>query len=326
MRILAGDIGGTNTRLRLLDGESSANLRVIDEATFNSRAFATFDEIAVSFLRGQSLNAAALAVAGPVHDNRVRTTNLPWLVDGRALASQLAAKHVAVINDFHAVVLGIETLGPNDLHVLNDAPADPAGPRVVIGAGTGLGEAVAMPTAAGLIVLASEGGHADFAPRNDEEVALLHYLATKHGRVSVERAVSGPGLHSIYEYLVTTQRFPELSTTRARMRSEEVGSVIGSAALDGSDPACVHAVNLFLDLYGAEAGNFALKVLPKGGLFVAGGIASRLLPLLPSSRFLESFLAKGRMRPLLEATRVSVVLRPDVGLLGAAARAATLAF
>ncbi|MBK8169856.1 MAG: glucokinase [Sandaracinaceae bacterium] len=317
MRILAGDIGGTNTRLALFTGDDVAGMKRAREEVFESHAHASLDEVVKIFLRDEKLDAASFGVAGPVVDNAVRATNLPWCVDATALAAKLALPRVYVLNDFHAIALGIPLLQPSDLHCLNDVAADPQGTVVVIGAGTGLGEAVLVPSQRGPTILSSEGGHSDFAPRNDEEFELLKFMQAIHGRVSVERVVSGPGLASIFDFVVATKRESAMPSTLRRMESEDKGAVIGELALAGADPACARAAHIFLALYGAEAGNLALKVLAPGGLYLAGGIAPRLLPMLHASDFMSSFFAKGRMRRLLEKTRVNVILQTDVGLLGA---------
>lgn len=317
MRILAGDIGGTHTHLALFEGKAPQAMKRVREKKFSSQSHKSLDEVVRLFLAADTVDVASFGVAGPVVDNAVRATNLPWHVVPGELRASLGIARVFVLNDFHAVAMGIPLLAAADLQLLHDGEVDPDGPVVVAGAGTGLGEAILVHTSTGPVVLASEGGHTDFAPRNADEIALLQFMLTRHARVSVERVVSGMGLAAIFDFVTSTGRAVAAPSTLARMNNEDKGAVIGELALKNADAACSFTVQLFLSMYGAELGNLALKVLPRGGLYVAGGIAPRLLPLLSSSQFMESFLAKGRMRPLLEVTRVSLILQTDVGLLGA---------
>ncbi len=324
MRVLAADVGGTKTLLSLHDVDDDGFHRELRSARFTSREHAGFAALARIFLADDlaSVTHAGIGVAGPVDVDAsgcesVRTTNLAWHLDARALEEALGLERVRLVNDFHAVALGIPRLPADDFEVLQEGAVDPDGPLAILGAGTGLGEAVVLPVAGHWRVIASEGGHCDFAPRNEVEIALLRHLLTRHARVSYERIVSGPGLHNVYEFVVAAGLAAERADTRAQLEAGDPAAVIGARALAGDDDACVRAVALFLDVYGAEAGNLALKVLPRGGLYVAGGIAPRLLPKLREGGFLAAFSAKGRMSPLLAATRVSVVTNPRVGLVGA---------
>jgi glucokinase len=319
MRVLAGDVGGTKTLLGVFEGEPDA-LREVKSARFESAKYDGLGAVVRELLGDgvAGVEHAAFGIAGPIRDETVKTTNLPWEIDGRALARELGVARVRLLNDFEAVAHGIGALGPGELAVLRDVPADPDGPIAILGAGTGLGEAVVVPTSDGLRVLSSEGGHTDFAPRDELEIGLLRFLLERHDRVSVERVVSGAGLAAIYEFLVSRRIVPESENVRARIAREDPGAIIGELGLSGGDSACVRALDLFVSLYGAEAGNLALTVLPKGGLYVAGGIAPRILPALARGPFVASFLGKGRMRSVLETIRVSVVLEPRVGLRGAA--------
>lgn len=317
MHILAGDIGGTKTLLAVYDtsGQRLSELRV---ERFENASFESFDSVLRAFVRpSDAVERAAFAVAGPVVDGRAKITNLPWVMDAAPLARSLRAPAV-LLNDFVAVALGIDVLDPTELRVLQRGVVDAEGPRAVLGAGTGLGEAVMVPASPLPRVLASEGGHADFAPRNDDEIELLRFARERHGRVSVERFVSGPGLVTIFEWLVQSGRSEPARAVVDAMQTSDPAQVIGERALDGSDRACREAIRCFLSIYGAEAGNLALKVLPTGGLFVAGGMAAKLLPLVEDGTFLEGFLDKGRMRNVLERIPVSVVANVRVGLLGAA--------
>jgi glucokinase len=278
---------------------------------------------------GPSVDAAAFGVAGPVFDGQCRATNLPWHLDERVLQAELNIPRLRLINDFHANALGILALPPEDVEVLQDGPADPDGLIAILGAGTGLGEAVVLPAGHGRggsqpRVVVSEGGHCDFAPRNELEIDLLRHLMRRHERVSYERVLSGPGLVAIYEFVVSSGLAPEAEVVREELSSGDPGAVIGRRGIEGSDPACVKALDIFVSLYGAEAGNLALKVLPTGGLYIAGGIAPRILEKLKAGGFVKAMTAKGRMSPMLESLRVSVVTNPKAGLIGASRVAAAL--
>jgi glucokinase len=325
--IVAGDIGGTSTRLALYEQPEAGELRTVKTERFSSPAYGDLTTIVREFLEDAPgpVDRAGFGVAGPVHDDTAQATNLPWVLDARVLERDLGITRVRLVNDFHAVALGIGELGPDDLAVLQDQPTDPGGPVAILGAGTGLGEAIVVPDPQGgpPRVLASEGGHTDFAPRNETEIDLLRFLLQRHHRVSVERVVSGPGLHALYDFVVHTGRATTADAIKNRLTREDPGKVIGEAALAGTDPACTMAVELFLSAYGAEAGNLALKLLPTGGLFIAGGIAPQLLSRLREGPFMPSFRQKGRMTPLLDRTRVSVVLNTRIGLLGAKVAALT---
>jgi len=323
MRVLAADVGGTKTLLSLQDLDEEGFHRELRSERFVSRDFSGIAEVIRKFLGDDlaSVTHAGIGVAGPVtvdeHGESVRATNLPWRIDARALEVALDLERVRLINDFHAVALGIPKLDADDVEVLQEGVVDPSGPIAIIGAGTGLGEAIVLPVAGQWKVIASEGGHCDFAPRNELEIALLRFLLGRHERVSCERVVSGPGLLTLYRFLIEHEGLTARPDTEARMTSEDPSAVIGQRALAGDDEICVRTVDLFMSLYGSEAGNLALKVLPKGGLYIAGGVAMRLLPKLREGQFLAAFNRKGRMSPLLEATRVSVVTNPRVGLIGA---------
>ena len=323
MHVLAGDIGGTKTSLAIYSLDPAP--RLVRSARFPSQGPGLLP-IVLQFLSSgaERLQAAGFAVAGPVVDGRCKTTNLPWELDAAELSAALAVP-TALVNDFHGVALGVGTLPDDQLDFYNRSAADrdPHGVVAVIGAGTGLGEALLVPTAAGPRVLASEGGHCDFAPRDDLEIDLLRHLLGRHARVSYERVVSGPGLVALYEFLIARGHASEQASTRARMAHEAPAAVIGALGVAGDDPACARAVDLFAGLYGAEAGNLALKSLPTGGLYIAGGVGLHLRARL-RERFLAGFLAKGRMSPLLHTIPVALVLDGEVGRRGAAAATAAL--
>lgn len=323
MMVLAGDVGGTKTALALAQGGS-----IVERKVFPSAAFASLEELVREFLgpHSKDIARACFGIAGPVTENRVRTTNLKWIVDARNLERVLGIPRVTLVNDFHALAIGITVLPASDFACVNDAPSDPKGPWVLIGAGTGLGQAVVIHTGNGYQVIASEGGHTDFAPRNELEIELLRFLLKRHKRVSYERVVCGRGLVTLYEFVRERSPSAESPKVREEMAAAagDLAPIITGHALAGDDPLCEQAVSLFVSIYGAEAGNLALKVVAGGGVFIAGGIAPKILPKLLDGTFRTAFVTKGRLSPLLEATPVKVVLNSDAGLLGAAELAAHL--
>lgn len=327
MRVLAGDVGGTKTSLSLHERHADGWLEVAT-TTFPSADHAGLEVPTAAFLdaAGARPSAAAFGVAGPVANGRCHTTNLPWMIDVRALSAALAIPQVAVMNDFEATARGLLELTTDQVVVLQEGRVDPDGPVAVLGAGTGLGEATLVRTPAGLRVLPSEGGHASFAPQDEIEDGLLRFCRRQlPGHVSYERVVSGPGLATLHEYVLQSGLATSSQDTLDRLRTEDPGAVIGELGIRSADAGCARALAMFVSIYGAEAGNLALKTLPTGGLFVSGGIAPKILPALQNGAFIESFLAKGRMRRVLESIRVSVVIDPRVGLHGARALAAELA-
>lgn len=320
--LLAGDIGGTKTVLALFDAEAAVPT-LHRRAAFPSRAFKTFDAVLERFLepfRGIVLSAACFGVAGPVMAAQVRTTNLPWALDAQALAARLGLRQVSLLNDMQAMAYGMLHLPPHEFHVVSPGapPAEPAN-IAVIAAGTGLGEAMLVRIGTRYHPLATEGGHADFAPRNAMEFGLLGYLSEQHGgHVSWERVLSGSGLVALYRYL-RQRTVAEPGWLAARLQhAPDPAAVVTAVGLDRSDPVCVETLELFTSLYGAEAGNLALKTLALGGVLVGGGIAPRLLPVLRGGHFLQALTDKGRYADLLRRVPVKVALNPDAPLLGAA--------
>ncbi|CDN16142.1 Glucokinase [Richelia intracellularis] len=280
---------------------------------------------------------ACFGIAGPVVNNTAKLTNIAWSLDSERLQSELGIAQVSLINDFAAVGYGLLGLTPADLCNLQPGKPNPEAPIAIIGAGTGLGQGFLITQGEHYQVFASEGGHADFAPRTELEFQLLKYLLDKHDiqRVSVERVVSGLGLVAIYQFMRDRQlaaESPEIAQVirtweqeaEKEEKSVDPGAAIGAAAVQGSDRLAEATMQLFVEIYGAEAGNLALKLLPYGGLYVAGGIAPKILPLLESGSFLLNFTQKGRMRGILEDIPVHIVLNPQVGLVGAAVCAARL--
>lgn len=321
MRILAGDIGGTKTDLALYDGAT-----IVARKRYPSRDYPSLMAVALEFLGSITIDVAAFAVAGPVRDGRCKATNLPWEMDEVTLKEALRAP-VTLLNDLAAVIYGIPDLDPQrDLVVLSEGERDPQGPFAVVAAGTGLGEGIGVPTARGLRVLPSEGGHTDLAPRNEEEIELLRFMFKRHpARVSSERVLSGPGLVAVFDFVVTQGLASPKPETRAEMQATDPAAVIGRLGSSGEDPACERALSLFVSLYGSEAGNLALKVLPTGGLFIGGGIAPKILERLRRGDFMQALQTKGRMSDVLRTIPVSVVTSKDVAVIGARA-AAIVAF
>ncbi len=325
MLILAGDIGGTSTRLAYFD-TADGTLVPLVEKRFPSRDAGSLTEIVRRFAAEQGLAAkqACFGIAGPVRQGRVRTPNLPWSVDAAELALTLGLPSVQLVNDIDANACGIGLLGPEDLAVLNQGVPDPAGPIAVVSAGTGLGEAMAYWDGTAHRPLPSEGGHADFGPRNEMETELLLFLRAEHGRVSTERVVSGPGLRNIYRFFRDAQHLPETPAVAEAMRQGDPSAAITRAALSGDCSLCSRVLDLFVSLYGAEAGNVALRSLATGGVYLGGGIAPKIVERLKGPGFMLAFTAKGRLSPLLERIPVQVILNDRTALLGAGRLAAGL--
>ncbi len=318
MLVLAGDIGGTSTRLAYFDAIRGMTAPLA-EGRFPSREAGSLEEIVGRFAREHGLAAdrACFGIAGPVREGRVRTPNLPWSVDAAELAGTLGIPEVKLINDLEANAYGIDLLSPEDFTVLNQGASDPTGTIAVVSAGTGLGEALAYWDRTAHRPLPSEGGHADFAPRNELETELLLYLRAAHGRVSTERVVSGPGLSNIYRFLRDVRHEPETPAVAEEMLRGDPAAAITRAALAGGCPLCEQVLDLFVSLYGAEAGNVALRVLATGGIYLGGGIAPKIIERLKGPGFMLAFVAKGRLSPLLETIPVRVILNDRTALLGA---------
>jgi len=317
--ILAGDIGGTNTRLALFEG--SQELKMVAQETFPSREYTELLPIVQKFLRmhSPSIACASFGIAGPVKNGKCQATNLPWIVDSAELARGLRLTSVFLLNDLEANGWGVRVLKPEDLYLLH--PGDPTqkGNCALIAAGTGLGEAGFYWDGKEHHPFACEGGHTDFAPRDAIEMELFIYLKKIHpGHVSYERVVSGPGLRHLYEFLVQTGRVVEPSELRQEMKSRDVAKVISEWGRLGRDSGCARAVDWFVSLYGAEAGNLALKFLARGGVYIGGGIAPHLLNKFKEGGFMKSFLDKGRFHTLLESIPVRIILNDLTALLGAA--------
>lgn len=306
MRIVAGDIGGTKTLLRCVEED-----RIVFEQRFDSGAFATFDALLTEFFRQCSgaTDAACFAVAGPVFERRAEVTNLKWSIDAVALAKTFRIGQISLINDFYAIALGVPLLGPTDRLSLHEGDRRGHEPIGILGAGTGLGEAVVTWSGDQWNVVPSEGGHADFAPQDEQQTELFLALHARFGHVSWERLLSGAGLVNIFTFLGGTETDPA-----------HVAALAGSG-----DPRALKAFGIFVDVYGSEAGNMALRVLARGGVYLAGGVAAKNTRFFTDGKFVQAFLRKGRFRPMLEEIPVDLITDEKVGLRGAAEMARRVA-
>ena len=356
--ILAGDIGGTRARFAILE---PTGRKVLHQEVLESRTFDSFGAVLVRFLEGArakgksdgKLAAASFGIAGPVVDQRVKTTNLPWLIDAANVSDEFGIPRVTLLNDLVAVGLGALAAPASKLHTIHlGNPRVTGGNLAVIAAGTGLGEAIFVWDGTAHVACPTEGAHVDFAPRTPVEVELWRLLARDYGHVSYERIASGSTIAVLYTFFVRDQRVPESKAAASFVaRAEDPNVAVVELAEKGTSEAAMRAVELWSGVYGAEAGNLALKSLATSGVFLCGGVSARLANVLAeglparrkrarkraesatvagkashaASPFLEAFLDKGRMRPLLEEVPIAVCTEPLAGLLGAAAHAAVQA-
>jgi glucokinase len=328
VRVLAGDIGGTKTAVAIvrIDGQ---RLSIERSTTYPSGGFASLEEILQAFLEGDRRRpaVAAFGVAGPVVAGRARITKLPWRPDESSIARACGIRRVRLLNDFVAAAYGLPYLSSRQLATVSRGKPDPGGPMAILGAGTGLGQAALWRSRKDgrVVAAASEGGHADFAPRNDREDRLVRFVRERFGRVDRDRLLSGGGLTLMYEFLKqdADREAPESPAVAAEMTREDPAAVIGRRGLpgEGSDPLCVLALELFVEIYGSEAGNLALQYRATGGVFVGGGIATKILPALLSGAFLKAFLDKPPLVELLGRIPLRIVKERRLGLFGAAAAA-----
>jgi glucokinase len=351
--LLAGDIGGTKTILRLVKAEltdSPSNipqLTPLHEETYPSQEYSDLVPIVLKFLsEAESIlgekpvpEKACFGIAGPVVNNTTcELTNLSWFIDTAILQRELKIPQVTLINDFAAIGYGVVGLKTEDVYTLQTGEFSPRAPIAVIGAGTGLGQGFVIPSDSGYRIFPSEGGHVDFAARSDVEFHLLNYVKELQNidRVSVERIISGMGIAAIYQFM--RDRYPDMETPEmtqvfntwkqemgASQKTVDLAAEVSKAATSNSDYLCEQTMKLFIEAYGTEAGNLALKLLPYGGLYVAGGIAAKNLELMKNGLFLNAFNAKGRIRPMIQKVPVYIVLNSKVGLIGAALCAAQMA-
>lgn len=321
--ILAGDVGGTKTNLALFSSQGGS-LSLLAQAGYPSKRYEGLERIVEKFLRRnpRRVSSAAFGVAGPVSRGRVRTTNLPWIVDAGALGRRLRLPRVDLINDLVANALGIAALGRGDLAVLNRGVSGARGNRVLLSAGTGLGQAHLYWDGSAHLPSPSEGGHADFAPRNPLEAHLWKYLRDRYGHVSWERVLSGPGIYNIYLFLRDTGRAAEPGWLAKEIRKGDPAALISRTALEGRCALCAKTLELFAGIYGAQAGNAALSAWASGGVYLGGGIAPKILPKLKTGVFMKAFLDKGRFSGVLADIPVRVILNDKTALWGAALHAA----
>lgn len=318
--ILAGDIGATRTRLAAFESEGH-RLRCVVEKIYMSQQHDALSGIMSDFVRteGIPVDSACLGVAGPVRGGRSKISNLDWTIEARDLAKQLKLESVGLINDLEAYAYGVDALESKDFMTLREGSDGAEGNRAVIAARTGLGMAGLYWDGFRHHPFACEGGHADFAPRNDVEIELLEYLRKKYGRTSCERILSGPGLKNIYDFLKSTGKGEEPEWLRAQIeQAKDVPALISQIALEGKAAICDQALSIFVGVFGAETGNCALNFMTTGGIFIAGGIAAKIISKMKELLFVEAFLDKGRMEGLLKDIPVKVVLNDDCGLLGSA--------
>jgi glucokinase len=324
--ILAGDVGGTKVHFELYNF-ANGRLQPVRDEKFPAHEFASLDDVVNKFLgsgneKRDEIIAACFGCPGPVRDGRLKLTNLPWTLDTRDLVKSLGIPHIFLINDLEANGYGVPELAPESIFTLHEGDASEPGHAGLIAAGTGLGEALLIWDGKSHRPIPSEGGHCDFAARSNREIALLEYLrSTLKGRVSWERVVSGLGIKNVYTFLRDVEKINEPAWLRDRMVCEDPNAVIGQCAEDGSSSLCFETMKTFSAAYGAEAGNIALKVLATGGMYLGGGIAPKILKTLTNGAFVQAFLDKGRLSPLLQSIPVRVILDDTCALLGAAAYA-----
>lgn len=317
--ILAGDIGGTKTVLSILSRDTDGSLTCVQEQTYASQQFAEFDDILTAFLPADvTIRSACFGVAGPVVNERCQTTNLPWLLDGAALKIKLGTAKVKLLNDLEAMALGMLSLPEHDLVELNPNAETLVGNSAVIAAGTGLGEAILYWDGDKHHALATEGGHTDFAAQNAQQDLLLAYLRKSYAEhVSYERILSGIGFSHLYDFLCEQGFAPACPAVPDINSDIDRNAVISRLGASGEDPLCAEVVRLFVELYGAEAGNLALKSFATGGVFIGGGIAPKILSAMQDGQFIRAFKAKGRFVPLLDKVSVKLSLNPRTPLIGA---------
>jgi len=338
---LAGDIGGTKTRLAVTE-VSGTQVQIVDEISYRSRDYATFEELLEDFISRTKcflsprpaspakingeihIHHAAFGIAGPVLGKKVQTTNLPWRIDADILQQRFGLPLCTLLNDLEATAYGLPALGEDDLLTLQPGSPDAIGNAAVIAAGTGLGEAGLFWDGQCHHPFATEGGHASFSPSNELDMGFLRHLRQQNQHISWERVVSGMGLQGMHRFLCMYRHAEAPQWLVEKMRNGDAAAAIAKAALSGRDDICVETLNWFVRLYGAEAGNLALKVMSRGGVYLGGGIAPKILPFLQNGAFIDAFLSKGRMRRLLETMPVKVILNDRAALFGPALRAAQL--
>jgi len=325
LKVLAGDIGGTKTSLALFE-VTATKLDMLAMETWPSQDYASLDEIILQFVSTQpgDYEYACFGVAGPVRNGVSATTNLPWHIDANKIAANTGLQQVWLLNDLEANAWGINALSENDFLVLNEGQPDPQGNACIIAAGTGLGQAGMTMVNGRQRPFASEGGHADFAAQTELEIALLRYLQQRNDHVSWERVVSGMGLVNIHAFLNHHHGTQPPDWLVEEMARGDKAAAITHAAQSGQCEICSETVNMFVHLYGVEAGNQALKIMATGGVYIGGGIAPKILEQFTAAAFMPGFCAKGRMQTLMQAMPVKVILNAQTALYGPAVYAATV--
>ncbi len=324
MTLLAGDVGGTKTTLGVFDTADGPR-NPIARVTVPSREYDSFEELCRGLLEStpSPVTHVSLGVPGPVSDGRAQTTNLPWIIDAAALTAEFGFRSVRLFNDLVAVAHGVPYLRGDELQTIVHATGDPRGPIAIVAPGTGLGQAFATRENDAVIAFPSEGGHVDFAPANTRQAQLLEYLWQTHEHVSYERVCSGLGIPNLYDFIAFQGVVPVLDRVeRALASADDRTPIIVNAAQDPADPCprCAASLELFTEILGAKAGNVALAGLTTGGVYLGGGIPPRLLGSLGAGPFREAFLAKGRLRPVMDSIPVRVILNPEAALFGAACK------
>ena len=312
--ILAGDIGGTKSNMGLFDVESGKLVKVAHKR-YPSADHPALDDIAEDFVRtnGKKVTAAAFGIAGPVLNNRVHTTNLPWTVDGESLAKRLGLERITLLNDLEATCHGVGVMQPNDLDTLYEGTPIAEATRAVISAGTGMGQASIFWDGKCHVPIPNEGAHADLAPQTSQQADLWKFLKTSLEFVSVEMILSGRGFQHLHEFLDPSVRHGSFDEN-----TDEAAAEITTNALAGACPACVAAVDLWVEIYGSEAGNLALRSVARGGIYVAGGIALKILPKMKTGKFVTAAQHKEKLGYFLKLVPIHIVLNEDCPLLGAA--------
>ncbi len=317
--ILAGDIGGTKTNLALYVVERSTHVTLLRESSFANKQYEGLEAVIREFLQSghEHVSAAAFGIAGPVLDGVVLATNLPWKVETDRIASVLGCSRIRLMNDLETTAYGSLFLPPHEIQVLHEGKTR-YGHRVVIAAGTGLGHAFLIWDGARYWPVATEGGHTDFAPRTEKEVELLRFLKRSYTHISYERVLSGPGLVNIFEFLDQHLHQPVAPVVRQRLVNENVAAVVGQAGVEDLCPTCVEAVDIFLSIYGAQAGNLALAIMGLGGVYIGGGIIVKMLAKVTSGAFMNGYLAKGRYAQFMADIPVRIILNAKTSQFGAA--------
>lgn len=322
---LVGDVGGTKTDLALCEKKDKTIL-ILRESRFQNAQFSSLTAVISSFISAEkkSIEGAVFGVAGPVIQEEATLANCPWIIRLAELRHTLGFERVKLVNDLEAYAFGIPFLAPNDFLVLHSGDSEIARgkPQALVALGTGLGHATIFPSESGTSILASEGGHISFPPRNAEEVTLLQFLWNKWERVSVERILSGPGLYEIFQFYTQQTLLPEW--LKDSLKKEDPSAIIAQLALEKKSKFCEKSLQLLVSLYGAHCGDFALSVLARGGIYLAGGIPPKILPALQTKIFLKAFQEKGRMTSLMQQIPISVILNPKTPFFGATAIASTM--